>query len=97
MAQISCQCTKSHGSLVIDKGKPLRRQPFSPREYRVIHSTKNLDQNGQDIGKKERKIQDYNIMLKLGCPDQSFYEMSAVDEFHISPFIFARFGQFSPF
>ena len=41
--------------------------------------------------------QDYYITLKLGCADRNFYEMSAVDECHISPFIFTLFGPFRPF
>ena len=38
--------------------------------------------------------QDYYIMQKLGWADRSFYEVSAVVEFHKLPFIFGQFGPF---
>ena len=41
--------------------------------------------------------QDYYITLKLGCADRSFYEMSAVVEFHKSPFLFTLVTRFGPF
>ena len=41
--------------------------------------------------------QDYYITLKLGWAYRSFFEMSAVVEFHRLPFISALFRQFRPF
>ena len=67
-----------------DKLQPQSRKKFLPRGRERTQP----DTRGCVV-----QIQDYYIALKLGWADRSLSEMSAVDEFHKSLFIFALFGQ----